>query len=91
MTRKHCNIEQINGNIYVTSDKFYDKKYSETCDYWKTGKLGTIFQSFLDANDIIEENNLEEEVKIEEKEKILQACKSLKSKYEAFHVLICSP
>ena len=78
MIRKHCNIEQIDGNISVTSDKFDEQ-------------LGTIFQSFLDANDIIEENNLEEEVKIEEKEKVLQACKSLKSKYEAFHVLICSP
>ena len=76
MTRKHCNIEQIDGNISVASDEVDDdKKYSETCHYWKTGKLGTIFQSFIDANDIIEKSNLEEEVKIEEKEKVLQARK----------------
>ena len=31
MTRKHCDIEQIDGNIYVASDEVDDdKKYSET-------------------------------------------------------------
>ena len=43
-----------------------DQNYSETDHYWKTGNLGTIYQSFLDPNDLIEKRNLEEEVKTEE-------------------------
>ena len=38
-------------------------------------RLGTIFQSFLDANEIIENSNLEAEIKMKEKEKILEARK----------------
>ena len=76
MARKHCNIEQFDGNVSVASDEVDDdKKYSETYYYWKTGKLGTIFQSFIDANDIIGKINLEEEDKSKEKEKVLQARK----------------
>ena len=76
MARKHCNIEQIDGNNSVASEEVDDdKKYSETYHYWKTGKLGTIYQSFLDANDIIEKSTLDEEDKMKEKQKILQARK----------------
>ena len=74
MSRKHNNIDQMDGNnSSVEIDD--DQKYSKTDHYWKTGKLGTIFQSFLDANDLIEKSNLEEEVKSKEKQKILQARK----------------
>ena len=40
------------------------------------GRLGTVYQSFLDANDIIEKSNLENEINEKEKEKILEARKS---------------
>ena len=73
MTRKHNTIDQIDGNSEDIDD---DKKYSGTHHYWKTGRLGTVFQSFLDANEIIETSNLEKEIKIKEKEKILEARKS---------------
>jgi hypothetical protein len=49
--------------------------YSKTHQYWKAGILGTIFQLFLKANEIIEKGNLEEEAKCKEKENILQARK----------------
>ena len=44
--------------------------------YWKTGKLGTIFQDFLDANFIIERSDLSKEDKANESAKILEARKS---------------
>ena len=47
----------------------------ETSHYWKTGKLGTIFQTFLDANVIIDGSKLSDESKIEEKAKALDARK----------------
>ena len=58
-----------------------DGKYSGTNHYWKTGRLGTAFQCFLDANEIIETSNLETEVKNEEKEKVLEARKIGFGKY----------
>ena len=55
MARKHHKIEQVDGNNSVASDEVEDddKKYSETIHFWKTGILGTMFQTFLDAKDII--------------------------------------
>ena len=75
MTRKHSNIEQIDGNSSENED-FDDKKYLGTERYWKTGKLGTIFQDFLDANDIIERSDMSKEDKEKEYDKILEARKS---------------
>ena len=76
MARKHNNIQQVDGNATFDSEESDDdKKYSGTHSYWKTGRLGTIFQSFLDANEIIENSNLEVEIKMKEKEKILEARK----------------
>lgn len=74
MTRKHRDIEQIDGNILDNED-FEDEKYFKTDHYWKTGNLGTIFQIFLDANSIIEESDLTEENKAIENDKILEARK----------------
>ena len=51
------------------------EKYLETENYWKTGNLGTIFQTFLDANLIVEKSELTEEFKAIENEKILEARK----------------
>jgi hypothetical protein len=78
MTRKHNTIDQIDGNSEDTDD---DKKYSGTHHYWKTGRLRTVFQSFLDINENNENSNLEKEIKIKEKEKILEARKSAFGKY----------
>ena len=71
MSRKHLNIVQIDGN----NEDFEDEKYSGTDHYWKTGNLGTIFQTFLDANDILKKSDLSEENKAIENDKIVEARK----------------
>ena len=77
LTRKHAKVEQIDGNAtFVDEDLEEDQKYSWTRNYWETGKLGTVYQSFLDANELIEKSNLDEETKKNEKSKILEARKS---------------
>ena len=43
--------------------------------YWKIGNLGTSFQSFLDANEIIEESSLDDNEKENERAAILAARK----------------
>ena len=73
MSRKHENIEQVDGN--TDSDDFGDKEYLETDRYWKTGILGTIFQTFLDASLIVERSDLSKDNKAVEKAKILEARK----------------
>ena len=73
MTRKHENIAQVDGN--TDSDDFGDKEYLETDRYWKTGILGTIFQTFLDASLIVERSDLSKDNKAVEKAKILEARK----------------
>ena len=56
MTRKHSQLEQLDGNISdVTDDE--DEKYAETEKYWKTGILSKIFQSYLDANEIVDRSD----------------------------------
>ena len=44
----------MNGN-HLDNEDCEDKKYSGTDNYWKKGNLGTIFQTFLEANDICKE------------------------------------
>jgi hypothetical protein len=76
MARKHCNIAQVDGNNTIGSeDTDDDDKYAGTRNYWKTGRLGSAFQCFLDANNIIENSNLKSDVKVIEKEKVLEARK----------------
>ena len=74
MTRKHLNIVQIDGN-HSDNEDFEDEKYSSTDHYWKTGNPGTIFQTFLDANDILKKSNLSKEDKAIENDKIIEARK----------------
>ena len=76
MTRKHSTIEQLDGNISI-SDKNIDEdeEYARTARYWKSGSLGSAFQAFLDANEIIDNSNFEMEEKKVEKQKILEARK----------------
>ena len=41
----------MDGNDTVPAE--IEDDYSETEHYWKTGKLGTIYQTYLDVNEII--------------------------------------
>ena len=76
MTKKHSMVEQVDGNATLTDDDVLeDDKYSDTSHYWKTGLLGTAFQTFLDANEIINSSNLSEVTKEIEKAKVLEARK----------------
>jgi hypothetical protein len=65
MTKKHAQLEQLDGNTSISEDseEIERDKYSETIRYWKEGKLGTTFQSYLDANDVIETSNFSENFK----------------------------
>ena len=69
MTRKHGNIKQLDG-IDDTYEET-DEKYCESEHYWKTGQLGSIYQTFLDVNFIIESSNMSEEDKKAEKERLI--------------------
>ena len=71
MSRKHANIEQLDG----CNDISEDSKYRYSRHYWKSGYLGTTYQSFLDALDIIEESELSETEKLIEKQKALDSRK----------------
>ena len=77
MTKKQAQLEQLNGNtpIREDSEEIENDKYSETIRYWKEGKLGTAFQSYLDAIDVIETSNFSEDFKDVEKSKVLEARK----------------
>ena len=44
-----------------------------TIRYWQEGKLGTVFQSYLDAIEVIDMSDFSEELKEEEKAKVLDA------------------
>ena len=77
MTRKHAKLDQVDGSTSI-SDDFEDnenEKYSSTIRYWKEEKLGTAFQSYLDAIEIIETSDLSEDLKDAEKSKVLEARK----------------
>ena len=76
MTKKHANNEQVDGNETIVDDDLEeDAKYTETSHYWRTGRLGRVYQAFIDANYMIEKSNLPEDVKKCEITKILDARK----------------
>ena len=56
-----------------------DELYKRTEEYWKRGTLGTgvstVFQQFLDANDVIDKSDLDEEEKKLEKDALIEAKK----------------
>ena len=68
----HARIEQLDGNSDVIEE---DEKYKETLNYWKTGRLSTSYQSFLDVNKIIEASDLAKSQKSIENAKVLEARK----------------
>ena len=73
--KKHKDIEQLDGLDASIKEDFEDTQYSNTEKYWKTGCLGTSFQSFLDANEMIEESSLDDIEKENERAAILAARK----------------
>ena len=76
MTRKHASIEQLDGSDSATDDlEILDRKYKNTEHYWAEGRIGRVYQAFLDANDIIENSDLNEEGKAIERFKLLEARK----------------
>ena len=77
MTRKHGNIEQLDGSSSMCEDseKEKDEKYSRTVHYWKELRLGFGYQTFLDAIEVIESCDMSENEKEVEKEKVLEARK----------------
>ena len=72
MGRMHSRIEQLDG---CNDNENEDTKYKHTSHYWKKGYLGTAFQAFLDATDIIEESDLPDVIKKHEQKKVLNARK----------------
>jgi hypothetical protein len=61
ISRKHAQMEQLDGGNSVSDDLDDDEdKYMKTIEYWKRGWLGTVFQTFLDAVDVIENSDLTE-------------------------------
>ena len=75
ITRKHGEIEQLDGHT-AEKDDTEDEKYAGTKHYWEMGRLGTAYQTFLDANYVIDKSELEEDDKEKEKAKILDARKT---------------
>ena len=86
MARKHDNdvIEQLDGNNDF-DENYTDEKYYRTQHYWETGYLGSGYQNFLDANDILEEVIIEKKEREHEKDKVLYARKeALGDNYKYF-------
>ena len=61
VSRKHRNIEQLDGNtsLEILCDE-KDKLYDNTEDYWIRGIIGRTYQTFIDAIQIIDESTLDE-------------------------------
>ena len=74
MARKHAEIEQLDGNS--ENDETTDEKYAGSRHYWAEGRLSTVYQTFLDANEIIDKSELDEEEKEKEHAKLLDARKT---------------
>ena len=49
------------------------EKYKDTINYWKTGYLGTVYQRFLDVNDVIDAMDYSIQGKTDAKNEILEA------------------
>ena len=72
MARKHSKLDQLDGASEIEDA---DIKYEDTEHYWKNGWLGSVYQVFISANEIIDDSDMPEEEKNEEKAKILKARK----------------
>ena len=67
MSRKHQRVPQLDGgNCVDDKDGVVDECYQGSEHYWKTKYLGQSYQSYLDANNVVNDSSLcEEEKKIE--------------------------
>ena len=74
MSRKHSKLEQLDGktSIHEASE---DEKYSSTRHYLKNGWLGSAYQTFVDATEVIDACDLHEDVRYIQKTKVLEARK----------------
>ena len=52
-----------------------DLKYENTEHYWKEGWLGRVYQTYIEANEVLNEIEMDSRTKNLEKEKILDARK----------------
>ena len=74
MTRKHCNLEQLDGTTDETDE---DEKYERSCHYWKNGRIVIAYQTYLEVLEIIESSDLDTSEKEIEKHKVTEACKEV--------------
>ena len=65
MSRKHSKIYQQDGvsDSVMETAVDDDEQYAGSKHFWKTGWLGSVYQSFLDANDTIDKCDISEEDK----------------------------
>ena len=67
-------MEQLDGNANDDNDDTkQDDKYADSKHYWEEGRLSSVYQTFLDAHEIIDESQLVEDDKEKEKAKLLEA------------------
>ena len=72
MSRKHSRIDQLDGS----TDPVDDENYAGSKHYWTTGWLGSAYQSFIDANEVLKNCDIPEKDKNSEKAKLLDARKT---------------
>ena len=72
MTRKHGTLEQIDG---VICDGKQDLVYDRSDYYWKTGRIGISYQTYIDIIDVVQNSELSEREKEEEKLRVTEARK----------------
>ena len=71
MTRKHSRLEQLDGNDSL-SEASEDEKYSSIKHYLKNRWLGSAYQTFVDAIEVIDACDLQEVVRNIEKTEVLE-------------------
>ena len=74
MSKKHNVLEQLDGHAEVCDISDDEKdKYLSTKHYWKSGYLGSGYQTYLDACDLVDEMNFKTEEFEVERDKVLEA------------------
>ena len=70
--KKDSNIEQIDGHGKVEDEN----RYENTEDYWREGRLGNAYFTYVDAIYLIEHCGISEDSKEKEKENLLEVRKA---------------
>ena len=71
LARKHSKIEQLDGHHDEEGED--DEYYAGSKHFWKNGWLGGAFQSFCDANEVVNTCDISEEDRKIIKAEILEA------------------